>query len=308
MASAIRTDQMPLRDTLFHVLPTAELGRETRSLGEIITKFAKWDDTLSIQIHEWYEEICSMDMGDSPSLTRKISQLVCGILVNPITGAPLKHPILDGYTVWEASTLEECKEFTKNSPVTKEPFEAVERVHEFALAILSWIEPFRAVAPSIREKPQRLFAKQEHLSSQAIVPYSSWALMPHEEKIVAAIAIYGRLGASISSQRTWQQVRREGQRLVAGAYDYSAKQEAQSKASAMAASEKVEGQKASYAQAIGSASAEAKLKSDAALARIRESAEKEAAATKAANAAASLVTEKSRQANQLATDLAGMRA
>ena len=308
MAYPIGPDQIPMRDSFFHILPTAELVRQISSLHDIVTKFTKWDDTLSIQIHEWYEEISLLDTRDSPSVTKKISELVSVILINPITGAPLKHPILDGYTVWEASTLHECKEFSRVSPVSKEPFEEVERVHEFAVALFSWIEPIRAVAPPISQKPLRLFSKEDRPSDDAIIPYSSWALMPDEERNVVAMAIYGRIGCSIQSQRTWQLVRRNAQRLIATSHERFVTQEAQIKAESAAASQKIKGQITSHAQAMDVASAQAKLKTEEDRVLMKDSAEKEAESTKAVAAAAAVVADKSREVGRLAAQLAGMRA
>lgn len=113
-------------------IPLPSVDRD--ALRVLKRNYASWDDSLSLQLHEWLEGAQLFGEADKDKLLNKI-------LITSYK-APLIHPVLDNNNdLWEKAVLDEyLRTATENVLITSS------RDHSFALELLTWAAPERSSA------------------------------------------------------------------------------------------------------------------------------------------------------------------
>ncbi|MCH9609322.1 MAG: hypothetical protein S4CHLAM45_07940 [Chlamydiales bacterium] len=168
MATKTTTETLPSTLLLQQLNTPVDFVRE---LSAIQRGYEQWDDPLSIRIHTWVGE--AIEDISSSERTEEVAQAAIDrlkeILSNQMDGSPLHHPILDRSWTWEKTDLDNYKKLSLLSPHDGKPFEAEEKEHLFAKAMLAWMQqsfqyltsqklvPFKAEGDSEKESQLRTF-------------------------------------------------------------------------------------------------------------------------------------------------------
>lgn len=122
------------------VLPSQPM--QSPPLREILLKFEKSTDWLSLELLQWGAKVIDADLdmddnSDSVDLQSRIHELMNNILVNPLEQNPLESPVIDrdGWT-WESRMLEDYMKKSNLSPFDAKKIQP--KPHAFAKAMLVW--------------------------------------------------------------------------------------------------------------------------------------------------------------------------
>lgn len=121
-------------------------------LGKILIKYDSWRDPLSLRLFKWGAKAVSVDLAGGSlgsaewiAARTQIDKLRHKILVNPLDGSPLQHPVLEREWTWEGWQLEHYRTLHPQSPFDGERLTSL-RPHDFALEMLAWIGSLRFVS------------------------------------------------------------------------------------------------------------------------------------------------------------------
>ncbi len=120
-------------------------------LTDILDKYHEYDDSLSKSLFRWGASVLqfavkhfSMPQEEMAKIaSERIHELVTELLVNPLDGRSLKHPILERDWTWENGVHQDCRQlFEAISPLDEGVMDETPGSHFFAKEMIEWAKVF----------------------------------------------------------------------------------------------------------------------------------------------------------------------